>query len=113
MAPRAPLHYCGKAKTMCVRERQRKEESVGEKKEKKKKEKGRLPETVYDKSKQPVQSQQSFDSGQRGVQATKEQRGSLGELLKEGNVIYRDPHTEGRERVDDALSWCGIFFFLS
>lgn len=59
-------------------------------------------------SKRPVHSQQSFDSGQGGVRVRKTQGEGLSELFKEGSVIYRDPHIEGR--VGWMKLWGGEWF---
>lgn len=79
----ALLQYCGKGETERERERQR--ESKGD------------CQKHYTISKQPVHSQQSFDSGQGGVWVTKAQGEKLGELFKEGSPdLSGGPHVEGR-----------------
>lgn len=57
---------------------------------------GKEREREREISKRPVHSQQSFDSRQGGVRVRKTQGERLGELFKEGSVIYRDPHIDGR-----------------
>lgn len=77
MALHALSQNCGK-----------KETATREKGEKKKgKEKESLPETLREISKQPMHSQQSFDSVQGGEWVTKEQGESLYEPLKEKSMI--------------------------